>query len=85
MKVRDQIAVLQKAIDQLKLIDPTTEMSGHYIHPDGCYSGDLSGPIYNITVEHTTEEELRADASNEEEAKYLIGQYAGVALNVYHN
>ena len=48
MKVKDQIEVLQNAIDQLKQLDQDALVIGHIPHPDGCYSGDMSGEIYKI-------------------------------------
>ena len=85
MNVAEQIEVFQAAIDKLKALDPNTPMAGHVSYPDGCYSGDLDHPIYKISVENLTEEELRAEEPDmsDEDIQEIMSQYSGVTLGVY--
>jgi len=75
MKVKDQIQVLQKAIDKLKKLDPKLPIQGHIAYPNGGYRGDLDGEIYLIDVE--VEDEVEDEDGNKVPP-------VGVALGVYY-
>lgn len=51
MNVREQIEVLEKALGELRNLDPDMEVEGHMLHPDGVYDGDLDDPITKILTE----------------------------------
>ena len=57
MKVKDQIEVLKSTIQALEQLNPEADILGHVAYPDGGYSGDVDGEVYNIEVEDFSEEE----------------------------
>lgn len=79
MNVKEQIAVLQAAIDELSKHPAETSICGHVAYPDGGYSGDLSGEIYRLEIESPPDDEELEEMTAEE-----AELYNGIIVGVYY-